>query len=66
VVRPGDAVSPYLLAPGHFGSRARGDALAAGAAVVAGVIGPHPQVVDLLCQRATRLLDDLEHPRIPA
>lgn len=56
VVRPGDAVAPYLLAPGHFASRARADARAAGASVIAGVIGPHPRVVDLLCQRATRLL----------
>jgi len=56
VVRPGDAVSPYLLAPGHFGSRARGDAIAAGASVVASVIGAHPRVVDLICQRAHRLL----------
>lgn len=55
VVRPGDAVSPYLLAPGHFASRSRADARAAGAAVIAGVIGPHPRVVDLICQRATRL-----------
>lgn len=57
VVEPGDAVSPYLLAPGFFGSRARGDALAAGASVVATVIGPHPRVVDLICERARRLLD---------
>jgi sirohydrochlorin ferrochelatase len=55
VVRPGDAVSPYLLAPGHFASRGRADARAAGASVIATVIGPHPRVVDLVCQRATRL-----------
>ncbi|KAA1428215.1 sirohydrochlorin chelatase [Nocardioides antri] len=55
VVRPGDAVSPYLLAPGFFAGRARADARAAGAAVIAGAIGPHPRVVDLVCQRATRI-----------
>jgi uroporphyrinogen-III synthase len=55
VVRPGDAVSPYLLAPGFFALRARVEALEAGAAVVADVIGAHPMVVDLVCQRATQL-----------
>lgn len=52
VVRPGDAVSPYLLATGHFHRKARHDALAAGASVVADVIGPHPLLVDLVCARA--------------
>lgn len=56
VVRPGDAVSPYLLAPGYFASRGRADARAAGASVIAGVIGAHPRVVDLVCQRAARML----------
>ncbi len=55
VVRPGDAVSPYLLSPGSFADRARREAIAAGAAVVADVIGPHPAVVDLVVQRATAL-----------
>lgn len=56
VVGPGDAVSPYLLAPGFFGNRARVESYAAGAAVVAPVIGTHPRVVDLVCQRARQLL----------
>ena len=55
VVRAGDAVSPYLLSPGSFAERARREALAAGAAVVADVIGPHPAVVDLVVERATML-----------
>lgn len=55
VVRAGDAVSPYLLATGHFHRRARHDALAAGATVVADVIGPHPLLVDLVCGRAEAL-----------
>ncbi|TQK68312.1 sirohydrochlorin chelatase [Nocardioides sp. SLBN-35] len=55
VVCPGDAVSPYLLATGHFHRKARRDALAAGAGVVADVIGPHPLVVDLLVERALAL-----------
>jgi sirohydrochlorin ferrochelatase len=53
VVRPGDAVSPYLLAPGHFAERAREESL--GAAVVADVIGVHPAVVDLVVSRASGL-----------
>jgi hypothetical protein len=51
VVRRGDAVSPYLLAPGHFATRARDEALAAGAGVVADVIGPHPLVAELVAER---------------
>ncbi|MDQ6525178.1 CbiX/SirB N-terminal domain-containing protein [Nocardioides sp. LHD-245] len=55
VVRPGDAVSPYLLATGHFHRRARRDAYAAGAQVVADVLGAHPRVVDLVVERARAL-----------
>lgn len=55
VVRPGDLVSPYLLAPGFFADRARAESLAAGAALVADVIGPHPLVVDLVVQRTNAL-----------
>lgn len=55
VVRRGDAVSPYLLATGHFHRRARHDALAAGAPVVADVIGPHPRVAELVAARARAL-----------
>ncbi len=58
VVRAGDAVSPYLLSPGSFAERARREALAAGAAVVADVIGPHPAVVDLVVERARLLGGD--------
>ena len=53
VLRPGDAVSPYLLAPGHFHDRCRD---AAADHVVADVIGPHPSVVDLVVARATAQL----------
>lgn len=53
VVRTGDAVSPYLLSTGYFHRKARHDALAAGASVVADVIGPHPLLVDLVCARAS-------------
>jgi len=55
VVRPGDAVSPYLLAEGFFASRARRECI--GASVVAEVIGAHPLVVDLVVHRALALLD---------
>ncbi|MBA2955405.1 sirohydrochlorin chelatase [Nocardioides sp. MAH-18] len=53
VLRPGDAVSPYLLAPGHFHDRCRD---AAAGHVVADVIGPHPAVVDLVVERTIGLL----------
>ena len=56
VVRPGDAVSPYLLAPGFFADRARDEALAAGASATADVIGAHDAVVELICRRADALL----------
>ncbi|MEP9384517.1 sirohydrochlorin chelatase [Nocardioides cheoyonin] len=56
VVRPGDAVAPYLLAPGFFATRARRLALSAGAEVVAEVLGPHPSVVELVAERARQLL----------
>jgi sirohydrochlorin ferrochelatase len=53
VVRPGDAVSPYLLAPGHFAERAREESL--GASLVADVIGAHGAVVGLVVSRAARM-----------
>lgn len=55
VVGPGDAVSPYLLAPGFFSAQAHELAEAAGADVVADVIGPHADVVGLVCRRALDL-----------
>lgn len=51
VVRPGDAVSTYLLAPGFFARELGASARAAGAAVVSDVIGVHPAVVDLVAER---------------
>lgn len=57
VVQQGDAVSPYLLSTGHFFDRAREESLAAGASVVADVIGVHPLVVDLIVSRTRALLD---------
>lgn len=56
VVQPGWAVSPYLLSPGFFADRARSESLAAGAVVVADVIGPHPLVVELIGERTRSLL----------
>lgn len=56
VVRPGDVVSPYLLAPGHFARRALHECTDAGAAVVAGVLGPSPLLVDLVIARASASL----------
>lgn len=51
VVRPGDAVSPYLLAEGYFATRCAELARAAGASVVADVIGAHDDVVDIVAAR---------------
>ena len=63
VVRPGDAVSPYLLAPGFFSDLVRTRSEAARAAVVADVIGPHPDVVELVVRRASTLLAEVGQER---
>ena len=63
VVRPGDAVAPYLLAPGLFSDLVRARSEAAGADVVADVIGPHPDVVELVVRRAAALLGDADLTR---
>ncbi|MEJ7834178.1 MAG: CbiX/SirB N-terminal domain-containing protein [Nocardioides sp.] len=55
VVRAGDAVSPYLLAPGFFADRVRSESLAVAPVVVAGVIGGHRAVVELVATRAAAL-----------
>lgn len=49
-------MSPYLLATGFFHRKLRDESLAAGAALVAEVIGPHPKVVELLVDRVRRSL----------
>ena len=58
VVRPGDAVSPYLLSPGLFSRKVREMAEAAGARSCADVLGEHPLVVDLVVERARALLGE--------
>lgn len=55
VVRPGVAVSAYLLAPGFFARRVRQESLSSGAAVVADVLGAHDLLVDLVVARAADL-----------
>lgn len=64
VVRPGDAVSPYLLAPGFFSETVRIRSSDAGAEVVADVIGPHPDVVELVVRRAAALLAEERSARV--
>lgn len=49
-VTAGCAVSPYLLAEGHFAARTRDEGAVAD--VVADVIGAHPAVVELIVRRA--------------
>jgi sirohydrochlorin ferrochelatase len=52
-VTPTHAVSPYLLAEGHFSARCR--AGAARAEYVADVLGVHPAVVELVAARVIAL-----------
>jgi sirohydrochlorin ferrochelatase len=53
IVTPETAVSPYLLAEGFFAARLRERCAAAYA--VADVIGPHPDLVRLVVERAAAL-----------
>lgn len=53
VVRPGDAVSPYLLSPGFFHDRLRRESPAG--VIVADVMGAHERVVDLIVERTEAL-----------
>ncbi|MFB9622944.1 sirohydrochlorin chelatase [Nonomuraea helvata] len=48
---PRVAVAPYLLAPGYFADKVRRSTLEAGAAVVSDVLGPAPELVDVLLER---------------
>ena len=56
VVTPAHAVSPYLLAEGHFAERCRAEA--ARAECVADVVGVHPAVVELVAARVIALARD--------
>jgi len=57
VVTPDHAVSPYLLAPGHFADRARAESASSGC--VADLLGAHPAVVELVVRRARSLVGEL-------
>lgn len=48
---PRVAVAPYLLAPGFFADKVRRATLAAGADVVADVLGPAPELARVLLER---------------
>jgi sirohydrochlorin ferrochelatase len=56
VVRPGDAVAPYLLFTGLFSRRCDKEARNSGATIVGDVLGIHDEVVDLAVARARALL----------
>lgn len=45
------ATSPYLLAPGHFATKADAHARAQGTVAVADVLAPHPLVAELVVRR---------------
>nr|BFE81442.1 sirohydrochlorin chelatase [Planobispora longispora] len=47
---------PYLLAPGYFADRTRERTLAAGAEIVADVLGPAPEVASVLLERYDQAL----------
>jgi sirohydrochlorin ferrochelatase len=53
---PRVAVAPYLLAPGHFSDKVRRTSLAAGADVVADVLGPSAELARILLERYTAAL----------
>lgn len=53
VVRPGDAVSPYLLSPGFFHDRIAREV--PDSVIVADVLGAHDRVVELVVERARAL-----------
>ena len=53
VVRPGDAVSPYLLSPGFFHDRLLRESPSD--VIVADVMGAHERVVDLIVERTEAL-----------
>ncbi|GAA3087986.1 sirohydrochlorin chelatase [Streptosporangium carneum] len=53
---PRVVVAPYLLAPGHFADKIRRDTLAAGAEVVAGVLGAAPELAAVLIERYEQAL----------
>ncbi len=55
VVRPGDAVSPYLLSPGLFSRDVANLARELDASACADVLGDHALVVDLVVERARQL-----------
>ncbi len=48
---PRVVVAPYLLAPGYFADKVRRTTLAAGADVVADVLGPAPELAQVLLER---------------
>ncbi|GGS52378.1 sirohydrochlorin chelatase [Planobispora rosea] len=53
---PRVVVSPYLLAPGYFADRTRERTLAAGAEIVADVLGAAPEVASVLLERYEQAL----------
>ncbi|SEG33716.1 Sirohydrochlorin ferrochelatase [Nonomuraea solani] len=48
---PRVVVAPYLLAPGYFADKVRRGTLEAGAEVVADVLGPAPELAEVLLER---------------
>lgn len=57
---PRVVVAPYLLAPGYFADKIRRDTLAAGAEVVADVLGAAPELAAVLIERYEQALRGTE------
>jgi sirohydrochlorin ferrochelatase len=64
VVTPDHAVSPYLLAPGHFAAVVAAESARLDAAVLAGVLGAHPAVVRLVVERVRGIVLRLDSDRL--
>ncbi|MEV4094890.1 sirohydrochlorin chelatase [Streptosporangium saharense] len=57
---PRVVVAPYLLAPGYFADKIRRDTMAAGAEIVADVLGAAPELATVLIERYEQALSGLE------
>lgn len=59
-------VAPYLLAPGYFADKVSREALAAGAERVSGVLGPAPELAELVVIRHAQAVRQAERDRVYA
>ncbi|MEQ4719877.1 sirohydrochlorin chelatase [Nonomuraea sp. B19D2] len=62
---PKVAVAPYLLAPGFFADKVRRSTLEAGATMVSDVLGPAPELVDVLLERYEAAQQSTRRQQVP-